>query len=963
MTKLVNTCEHKNKIPLSITEIITDDNGNGTHTGKFKCLDCNTEFENTENCTYVMGVCRYCEYRNYDYSADPHFIVNPDTQELELSPLLDDEENEIELRFIKGSHNSKRMTFELPRYIEDHDMSLCNKIRVHFINISEEDSEIREEGVYEVDDLQILKTDNKPDRVVCTWLVSQNATKHVGTLNFIISFAVIYGSKLEYSWNTGTYINIPVRESYDNGEYVAMKYTDILEEWHQKLIDDSTSGVNAIITQMNDAVDIIRYEKQNALDDISNGKDTATENIGYEKQLAIEKIKSEEAASIGNINNEKDKTLDKIEELFGSVGGIVESVDKPTDTRIKAWLVDLPEEEQENFDLLLKEDLNPPKSSHEFNEDDLPTDIYYKVIEPEWVNMVVVTDKSKSFEVSAVSYAAEEELKYAFNQYNGCTIPANSYYLWFERQYNPQEEYPTKSPLYDYTEYVEKTMCDSNGKIIYAVSHAFSDGMSETIEWVGRVTYLRYEDGSPVEAPLTLYPAEIIECYDFENLQFTTEADGNTLLGDVYSYVDEWGNRCYTLYPDYTPNIKEGTSAISLAVSDPEDMLYSIKLEALFNGDYKYSLGNKDFSFIGGKDVVANGDGSYASGKDIFVTGAGAHGLGNGNFIRANTGNAIGLNNKVTGRHAVAFNEGNKACGYATFVIGDHNGVYGWYDAAGGWGNKSFGKFNYTFGGANISKGEYAVNFGSYNEVEGLYNLAHGYHNNINGKFNIINGQKSNIIGDYNNIAGIHTITGNGNMVNGDRQTIDGLYNVVNGYTHTINGKYNIIDGHTHTINGDYNTVNGMRNTIESLYNAVFGIDNSIVATSHYNLINGDKNKITVQNSARNSITGYNNIIEAPNGYCIIVGRDNIVKTAYGNAFGQGLIVDGGYGNQLVVGKFNEVDRYARVIIGNGKSDSERSNAVVVRNDGTIIQKSPNGTKYAISVNDDGTLSTKKVTY
>ena len=32
-------------------------------------------------------------------------------------------------------HNSEVFTFELPRYIEGHDMMLCNRVEVHYLNI------------------------------------------------------------------------------------------------------------------------------------------------------------------------------------------------------------------------------------------------------------------------------------------------------------------------------------------------------------------------------------------------------------------------------------------------------------------------------------------------------------------------------------------------------------------------------------------------------------------------------------------------------------------------------------------------------------------------------------------------------------------------------------------------------------------------------------------------------------
>lgn len=535
-------------------------------------------------------------------------------------------------------------------------------------------------------------------------------------------------------------------------------------------------------------------------------------------------------------------------------------------------------------------------STNEFDENKLPTDIYYKVLEPEWVNTVVVKDESAPYEVSSIEYT-EEEIEIPFrsinNYSNTITVPAKSYYHSNEDSYKYLEgETPDISPLQEYTYYNEKTMCDDKGKIIYVHTYSKMGGYDDT-EAIIYVTLFRYEDGSPVEAPLTLYPAEIKSFYDFENLQFTDkgtdEKGANTKLGDVYSYVDEWGNRCYTLYPDYTPNIAEGQRAISLAVSDPEKMDYSIRLEALFNGGYKYSLGNKEFSFLGGKDVVADGNGAFASGRESIVLGSGAQSFGSLNKIRTQSGTALGYNNIVTGRHGVALNEGNKVLGYAAAGFGDHNITHGYYDIIGGWQNKSKGYANFGQGAKNILDGKFILGLGSYNTIKGQYDNAQGYKNEV-----------------------------------------DGNYNDLNGYLNTIIGNSNI--------------VRGTLNKVNSSNNKVFGSENSIVNTSDFNIINGQKNQINASDSVDNFISGVGNIVEPSPyekqknyGYCTLLGRYNISKSSYGIAIGTNLIVDGGYGSQLVLGKYNKVDRYANIIIGNGSSDTQRNNIFVVKNDGRAV--------------------------
>ncbi len=58
---------------------------------------------------------------------DTHFMIDPETMEIT---------NASEVKALKqGDHGAERFTFEMPRYIEGHDMSVCNKVEVHYNNI------------------------------------------------------------------------------------------------------------------------------------------------------------------------------------------------------------------------------------------------------------------------------------------------------------------------------------------------------------------------------------------------------------------------------------------------------------------------------------------------------------------------------------------------------------------------------------------------------------------------------------------------------------------------------------------------------------------------------------------------------------------------------------------------------------------------------------------------------------
>lgn len=188
------------------------------------------------------------------YDTDTHFFINPTTRALI-------NESSSKNTMIQYDHNSERITFEIPRYIEGHDMSLCDLIQVHYNNINSTTKE-QNCGVYKVDDMQISPEDE--NIVILSWLISGNATKYVGSLNFLIRFACAADDgTLYYVWNTAIYSGISVSSGIYNGDVVAEEYTDILAQWEKELMNAGGEGVNMVEEAANAAVDsITQYSEQ-----------------------------------------------------------------------------------------------------------------------------------------------------------------------------------------------------------------------------------------------------------------------------------------------------------------------------------------------------------------------------------------------------------------------------------------------------------------------------------------------------------------------------------------------------------------------------------------------------------------------------------------------------------------------------------------------------------------------------
>lgn len=161
------------------------------------------------------------------YDTDAHFKIDPVTRAIK-------NESTGKNVLIQYDHNSERFTFELPRLVDGHDMSKSTSVEIHYINIDSTDKTKSNADVYPVADLQISPDDENV--VICSWLISQNATQYAGSLNFLLKFKCVDGNgDVVYRWNTAISSSISVSRGIDNGEAVVKEYPDVLAAWEARI--------------------------------------------------------------------------------------------------------------------------------------------------------------------------------------------------------------------------------------------------------------------------------------------------------------------------------------------------------------------------------------------------------------------------------------------------------------------------------------------------------------------------------------------------------------------------------------------------------------------------------------------------------------------------------------------------------------------------------------------------------
>lgn len=159
-----------------------------------------------------------------------HFVIDP-----ALRTITTEATNLI---LVQGDHNSERYTFEIPQYVEGHDMSLCNRIEIHFDNISKSTDDVGE-GLYIANDAAA-----NGDVVNFSWLISGNATRLAGTISFWLNFVCVDDDgEVIYAWGTDVFKRVTVIASNRNTDAVVHTFPDVLEQWKKEILDDLDAGV------------------------------------------------------------------------------------------------------------------------------------------------------------------------------------------------------------------------------------------------------------------------------------------------------------------------------------------------------------------------------------------------------------------------------------------------------------------------------------------------------------------------------------------------------------------------------------------------------------------------------------------------------------------------------------------------------------------------------------------------
>ena len=173
------------------------------------------------------------------YDTDPHFIINSTSRVITYS-------SKEKLILVQGDHNSQRYTFEIPRYIDGHDMAKCDRVQIHYTNIDSATGRNRSYGISIIDDLQLSYSK--------TWVIKSDAAGEFATTQ------IAFTSKGQKFTSIGTNRDYgPIVLYYDNTEIAGYEpgtetRYEFNDEAYRKLTFDTPPTGNLLTWLQSNAV-------------------------------------------------------------------------------------------------------------------------------------------------------------------------------------------------------------------------------------------------------------------------------------------------------------------------------------------------------------------------------------------------------------------------------------------------------------------------------------------------------------------------------------------------------------------------------------------------------------------------------------------------------------------------------------------------------------------------------------
>ena len=250
--------------------------------------------------------------------TDSHFYIDPVTRSITTKA--------SKLCVVQYDHGSERFTFQIPRYIEEHDMSLCDRIEIHYTNI------IRTKKSQNDDTYIVREEDVAFDRdtLYFSWLITGNATQLVGSLKFSVTFLCHdEAGYVIYEWGTSVFDSIQVLAKNRNTTVVIERYPDLYNQLKEDILNSIPTTDDAVTVEEVEQIILEYFE--------TNPPTTGTD--GYSPTIDVEATESGNNLIITDVNGTK--TVEVLNGTDGEDGVSPTIVTEETDTGYNITITDV----------------------------------------------------------------------------------------------------------------------------------------------------------------------------------------------------------------------------------------------------------------------------------------------------------------------------------------------------------------------------------------------------------------------------------------------------------------------------------------------------------------------------------------------------------------------------------------------------------------------------------------------
>ena len=156
--------------------------------------------------------------------------------------------SELKRIAVQYDHNIETVTFDCPRYWDDHDMSTMKV----YINYTRADNE---PGCYIADDVAVDETDTSIMHF--SWTISRHVTEAVGPLTILVCIKRVDSDGNEVNhWNSERNTDMTISQGMECGDIIVNKYPDVITyllEDMGNLADLTTEDKSSLVAAINEA--------------------------------------------------------------------------------------------------------------------------------------------------------------------------------------------------------------------------------------------------------------------------------------------------------------------------------------------------------------------------------------------------------------------------------------------------------------------------------------------------------------------------------------------------------------------------------------------------------------------------------------------------------------------------------------------------------------------------------------